>query len=359
MKKNSFSKIIVLLLLAAFSAHHSHSQSLQTYSKFDFIPGETVIFFDDFSDTPVGDFPAAWNTNHGGEVVSTNLFEGKWFKLPAGGDNIFAELADVFPTHMTIEFDLIPIPVEEAAWGELVMTYYSEPDGFDLNAAGVPGTAGVEVTLGVDGHRYANYEDYSYLMDSETEKAPLGTGKIRHVSIWVQKTRFRVYVDEQKIFDLPKALPAGHTYNRFRFNTINADFDALIGNFRIAAGATDSRSKLLNEGILVSRGILFDSGSDRIRPESYGAMKEIALVLQDNPAVQVMIVGHTDSDGSESMNLELSRERAVAVRIALNSEFGIDMNRMQTDGKGESEPVDSNETPAGKANNRRVVFIKL
>ena len=70
------------------------------------------------------------------------------------------------------------------------------------------------------------------------------------------------------------------------------------------------------------------------------------------------IVGHTDSDGDAAANLDLSRRRATAVKNALTTEFGIDAARMEADGRGESQPVAGNETPAGKANNRRVEFVK-
>ena len=73
---------------------------------------------------------------------------------------------------------------------------------------------------------------------------------------------------------------------------------------------------------------------------------------------RVVIVGHTDSDGADAANLDLSRRRAAAVKTALTTQFGIAEGRMETDGKGESEPVDKNDTPAGKANNRRVEFIR-
>ena len=62
---------------------------------------------------------------------------------------------------------------------------------------------------------------------------------------------------------------------------------------------------------------------------------------------------------SDASNLDLSKRRAASVKAALAKEFGIDESRMETDGKGESEPIDKNDTPAGKANNRRVEFIKI
>ncbi len=84
------------------------------------------------------------------------------------------------------------------------------------------------------------------------------------------------------------------------------------------------RNKLLTEGKFTTTGILFDVNSDRIKPESYGVLKEIAAVLKNNPALKVKITGHTDSDGEAAYNLTLSKQRATAVKTALSSEFGID-----------------------------------
>jgi outer membrane protein OmpA-like peptidoglycan-associated protein len=121
----------------------------------------------------------------------------------------------------------------------------------------------------------------------------------------------------------------------------------------------DTRSKLLTDGKLITRGITFDVGSDKIKPESYGVLKEIAQILTENPTVKIKIVGHTDSDGDANKNLELSKKRADAISKVLSKEFKIDASRMQTDGQGATEPSEPNTTPQGKANNRRVEFIKL
>ena len=127
---------------------------------------------------------------------------------------------------------------------------------------------------------------------------------------------------------------------------------------RVAVGTPDMRSKLMTEGKLVTRGILFDVNSDKIKPESYGTLKEIAAVLTENASVKVKIVGHTDSDGSDVSNLDLSKRRSAAVKNTLTNDFGISADRMETDGKGETEPSDKNTTSEAKANNRRVEFIK-
>jgi outer membrane protein OmpA-like peptidoglycan-associated protein len=141
---------------------------------------------------------------------------------------------------------------------------------------------------------------------------------------------------------------------------MNNDVDKyLVNNLTLAVGAPDTRNKLITEGKFVTHGILFDVNSDKIKPESFGVLKEISTVLNENPDVKVKIVGHTDADGKDADNLDLSKRRAEAVKSILTSEFKIDGSRLETDGKGESQPVDKNDSPAGKANNRRVEFIKL
>ena len=169
-------------------------------------------------------------------------------------------------------------------------------------------------------------------------------------------------MNEEKIWDIPQAFEAGQPYNTLLFmtgRTHQADDRYLIANLRLAAGAPDTRNKLITEGRFVTHGILFDVNSDRIKPESYGALKDIAVVLAENSGVKVKIMGHTDSDGDEASNLTLSKRRAEAVKTALSKEFNIEEGRLETDGKGESQPADKNDTPTGKANNRRVEFVKL
>jgi len=119
------------------------------------------------------------------------------------------------------------------------------------------------------------------------------------------------------------------------------------------------RSKLITEGKLVSYGIYFDVNKDVVKSESYGTLKEIAKVLTDNPDIKIKIVGYTDSDGDDKYNLDLSKRRAAAVKNVLVSEFGIDASRIETDGKGETEPVAKNDSVINKALNRRVEFIKI
>ena len=123
-------------------------------------------------------------------------------------------------------------------------------------------------------------------------------------------------------------LPANAAFNRIGFSVESSIYTEeqlgiYVSNLRLAEGTPDMRSKLLTEGLLVTNGILFDVNSDKIKPESAGVLKEIAAILQENPLIKIKIIGHTDSDGDELKNLELSRKRSAAVQAWLATNLGI------------------------------------
>jgi len=329
------------------------SGDLQTYSKFDFIPGEEVIFYDDFSDVSIGDFPLKWNTTAAGEIVTLNNVPGKWLTLVEEFSCYSPEIGITYPDNFTIEFDIV-YP-GNTDW---LMEFYVNDTDY-LNNGYNPGDGGYSIaTLGDDiiVGNYSNIDD-GYMREAGKGVIPaVNPREVVRYSVWVQGQRLRVYVKEKKVIDIPRAIPKDLGANYFR---ISSQEKALISNFRLAVGAPDTRSRLLTEGKFVTRGITFDSGSDVIKPESYGVLKEIADVLKENGSMRIQIIGHTDSDGADDMNLTLSQKRSAAVKIALGKQFAIDGGRIETDGKGESQPVSSNSTTEGKANNRRVEFIKL
>ena len=113
------------------------------------------------------------------------------------------------------------------------------------------------------------------------------------------------------------------------------------------------------EGKISTNGILFDSGSANIKTQSYGIIRQISQVLMQDSSIKLNIIGHTDADGSDDTNMILSQKRAEAVKNALINVYKIDASRLASEGKGESEPVADNATTEGKAQNRRVEFIKM
>jgi outer membrane protein OmpA-like peptidoglycan-associated protein len=116
--------------------------------------------------------------------------------------------------------------------------------------------------------------------------------------------------------------------------------------------------ELVKEGMAITlRGVYFDYNKATIKPESRPALEGAAKILNENPGIRVEIQGHTDSDGSESYNQQLSERRAQSVVTYLVQNFAIDPMRLTARGYGESNPVASNSTPEGKALNRRVEFV--
>jgi len=114
----------------------------------------------------------------------------------------------------------------------------------------------------------------------------------------------------------------------------------------------------MTDGKIVTTGIRFDVNKSTIKPESMGVLNSIAKLMEEHQDIRFSVEGHTDSDGDDASNQKLSEERAASVKNAL-VDLGIDTSRFETKGFGESNPVDENSTPEGKANNRRVEFIKI
>lgn len=118
--------------------------------------------------------------------------------------------------------------------------------------------------------------------------------------------------------------------------------------------------ELVKEGMAITlKGIYFDIGKATIKRESHDALADAAKILKDNPTIRVEIQGHTDNTGSDALNMRLSDQRAWAVVNYLVENFGIDRNRLTAKGYGKNRPVASNDTPEGRALNRRVDFVIL
>lgn len=346
--------------------------------KFDFISGEKIIAIEDFSQDALGDFPAKWNTNGSGELVKLNNFKGKF--LRTNKEAVFyPEFITSLPDNFTVEFDLSSTPEFSYYNGYLIIGFTTEAnvgtkwrtfgrfgnrkDDTKLTVetafhpTGAGGSRGMTALTSVGGGN----ENIRNDNDQSSFATKSGNTDV-HISIWRQKNRLRVYIDENKVWDIPRAFTEGTKINSLYFRNEGSgkeDQAFFISNLKVAVGAPDTRNKLLNEGKFVTSGILFDVNSDKIKPESYGVIKDIANILSENEGVAIKIVGHTDSDGDDAANMLLSKKRAESVMGVLTKQFSISGNRITTDGKGESQPLDNNTTVVGKANNRRVEFIKM
>lgn len=342
-----------------------------TYSKFDFVPGDKILAVEDFSQDGIGDFPDKWNTNSTGEIQTISGKDGKWLSVTKRG-LFLPEFITSLPDNFTLQFDLVCNPNFARGAGNFAVSFDAIPNpGKDFTHLGhaVPRNEAL-VYFQPNGNYNHGFTGFSVTMNDEQimnnqadDLEWVGTGgrNVCKVSIWRQKNRLRVYMNEAKVWDIPRAFEDGKKYNSVLFNLqddVNPNDRILFGNIRLAAGAPDTRNKLITEGKFSTTGILFDINSATVKPESFGSLKDIADVLKEDAALQLMIVGHTDSDGDAAANMGLSHKRADAVKEALVKQFGIDATRLQTDGKGSTQPVAPNGSATGKAQNRRVEFIK-
>ncbi len=125
---------------------------------------------------------------------------------------------------------------------------------------------------------------------------------------------------------------------------------SVVGNSPIAEALNKS-------GRVDVYGLTFDTGKSNLKPSSKTTLDELAKILNDNPQMNLDVIGHTDNVGTEESNLKLSQERSDVVVAALVSDYGINPTRLNPTGKGQSQPIASNDTEKGKATNRRVEFV--
>lgn len=349
-------------------------QQIQAFSKYDFVPGDTVVYSNDFATESLGELPTGWNSNGNSVVVKLDGQEAQWFRLSQKSTN-FTDNKAQFGPHFTAEFDLLLQP-EFKGWAQPSFSFGLLASGHEDPASNKflndpkgnksfymeisPLTNGINALL-------ESYQKYTRYFHSPVAFNPVGKGwfgRIVHVAIQAQKERLRIWIDGEKLYDIPKALPIEGGYNQLFFQLGSSPYEdeqvgVFISNIKIAKGLPDSRNKLLNEGSFSTTGILFDSGAAVIKPESIGVLKEIATILNQQSDLKLQIVGHTDDVGSETANQQLSEQRALSVKSFLTQKLGIATDRLTCQGKGESAPVADNKTSRGKAQNRRIEFIRM
>lgn len=321
------------------------------WSKFDFIPGDEVIFEDiPSTDEENGEFPSRWDLVNG-QVEIANV-DGETVMMFLDGGEIVPYLknssTDYLPEIFTIEFDFY-----KPAGGNRLSFYltdqknqrgkkvYDNTQEFDVTPIRVDAPEGSAVMH--------SGRDYNYCEN----------GCWTHVSIAYTKGKLKVYLDDTRLVNIPHYSfnPTGFTmYPYFASAKDNVPF--YVKNVRIAKGGVKYYDRVLSEGKIIVNGIKFDVNKATLKPESMGPINEIYQLMIDNPTINFSIEGHTDSDGDDTNNQTLSEARGKTVMEKL-IEMGISSERLKSTGFGENKPIDNNTTSEGKANNRRVEFVKF
>jgi outer membrane protein OmpA-like peptidoglycan-associated protein len=200
---------------------------------------------------------------------------------------------------------------------------------------------------------YGGTSNYYPGMTATTKLPPMW----RHYAIAYNKGYVKVYIDDARVLTIPDLgyNPTGIGIGSHITGTKNKGY---IKNVRIAYGNVKLYNSLMTKGRIATTGIRFDTAKATLKPESNGVINEIVTMMKTYPALRLRIEGHTDSDGDTSANQILSEKRATTVKTALTRR-GIAPERLSISSFGETKPVADNATSEGKANNRRVEFVKL
>ncbi len=322
-----------------------------------FFPNGRVVFTETFAQDATGDFPANWETNSGGQVI---LADGqKALQLNPNG-NYMAKTGKL-PENYALEFDLITenLDYKSLSGSGFGIVFLNEKT---LNKPKKGGKFGFSLWKGSTVCNKIQVENWGNSSTKINNSIPFQMqeklNSTMHFTVVVNRSRLRVYIDGEKVIDLPSFLTDNlGNYIQFYLKGTDAKENHIVAlsAIKITEEGEDIRSKILKGGFSTNQ-ILFDSGSDKIKKESFEILEKIGKVLQEDTSLQVNIIGHTDSDGDDAKNMALSKARAASVMNYLTDQMKIDQKRLQFQGRGENEPIASNASPEGKAQNRRVEF---
>lgn len=334
-------QVLLASVIVASTAHVVSAQAVPTqaasgvWANYDFIPGNRPLYVDDFSADRVGDFPTRLRWGQGTfEIVE---MQGARF-LQATSNGWFAiPLSARLPERFTLELQMSAV----GGWNQEIVF------GPAARGARQPRVIVSQNASGV------------IIGDAQTLSRPGRDvrGAVFPVRVMVDGAHAKVFMGETRVANVP-------TIDLGRDREIRIQVRAqqgapvLIGDLRVMAGGKDLYDALAADGRVATQGILFESGSDVVKPESAPTLKLISAMLAEHPTMRLSIVGHTDNVGDAKANTALSERRAAAVRTTLSAEYGVDASRLSTKGLGASAPVQSNATPEGRHANRRVELVR-
>lgn len=315
---------------------------------YDFEPGDRVLFVEDFSDDNVGDFPrrlefvkGSWEVVgwSGGRALRNTGPRESAFKVP---------LPETLPEQFTIEFlahfshgnQELAVATVEPEGGRVFFLENQNYFHVGNNQAGVAVRGdGVEALQPVND--------------------PFAEGPVP-VRIMIDGAHTKMYVGDRRVANVPNAVLPRSEFLWFE-NTYFADTEhpLYVADLRVAAGGRDLYEALEADGRVAVRDIHFDTNSADIRPESREILEQIGSMLREHSDLQLMIEGHTDDQGEFDHNMQLSGERAAAVKAWLAENMGIEDSRLRTMGLGPTQPVADNDTEEGRQQNRRVELVRV
>ena len=338
----------------------------QVATSSDFKRGSVIMFQDDVTAEQVGEFPSKWDMFQGTTEVKT--IAGVKAINPTENAQIqplIKEQGAYLPEEFTIEYDFYYWPSKDDVGlndMKLILAVTKERSEFPGE-----GYDEGELTAFVLKHSVCDSQDQGYLFNGNHE------GKFEynfkkgwnHVALSFNKRALKVYFNDKRVVNLPRVNQPTWMCFQVPYDYMNLTF---IRNVVIAKGAValydrdaqdvSAVEKAIQEtGQFVTNNILFDTGKATLKQESMVEIMKVADYMKKNPSARFEVQGHTDNQGSDKINDPLSQQRAEAIVKALEG-LGVDGFNLKAVGKGSHEPVADNSTEAGRAQNRRVVFVK-
>jgi outer membrane protein OmpA-like peptidoglycan-associated protein len=312
-----------------------------TALKATFIPGDKTIFYDDFTDMGPDDAPPHLKVRGASPALMTG---GNVRQLKVAQRSSFFPNLTGLPGNFTYETELMFNTAGRAISHLILMSKSSQSLVFT-----VEGSAGMVHT---QLQKKSPYEALG------RHRLPANLAEPVKAALWVQNGRVRAFINGEKVLDANQVTLPATTSVELANDLYGATAGFAYRNLRFAESTPDLGQVIMASGRYAVRGILFDTDSDRIKPESAPVIQSIARGLQANAGLKILIEGHTDASGNAQHNLDLSQRRAEALKAVLVAQFSIDAGRLATAGLGAAKPVESNDTPQGRAMNRRVELVR-
>lgn len=322
------------------------------WSKYDFVQGTEIIFEDDFVNEQNGEFPSRWDMTKGAiEMTEWGGEKVVWFKKTNANvpDAMLPLLknrtSDYLPEQFTVEMDVY-FHKEVKLNSNYYLFLYDLKNQTKIMKLSAP--------IRID------YNSITYDLTGDTypgqDKLKPAEGW-RHIALSFNTRALKGYLDDVRVLNLPN-LEINPTGIMISAHNVSGKGKPFVKNVRIAKGAVPLYDKFLTDGKFVTTGIRFDINKATIKPESMGTINYVLKMMTDHPELKFSVEGHTDSDGEPTANQKLSEARAQAILDVL-VKAGINADRLKSKGWGESKPMADNDTPVGKAQNRRVEFVKI
>ncbi|MFD2248151.1 OmpA family protein [Pontibacter ruber] len=319
---------------------------MKAWSKYDFVAGHKVLFSDNLAGEEIGEFPSRWDLNDGNAEVAM-FGNDRVINLVSYGTSIkpLMNKEQWLPETFTIEMDIFFDSDNPNVEYDIYLVNDSKTYKEDIN-----GHFWDPIAIRANSARFKDFGSESEELAAQEVKS-----QWRHVAIAFNKRSMKVYLDNQRLINIPN-VQGKPTGLRIEIDK-RIDANTMVKNVLVAEGGKKLYDQVMADGRIVTYGIKFDVNQATIRPESVGTLASIAQLMQEQPTLNFTVEGHTDSDGDDNSNMKLSQQRAEAVKAYL-VEQGIKADRLDAKGLGETKPIDKNNTVEAKSSNRRVEFVK-